>query len=199
MNPLLVLGGGAAAVYFLSRAKTFAFEPVKGGVTGKPWLTRTINISGSGDNKKTLVELWSPAGTYGPHQQILVVTYEQTGSDKSTRVSKGVGPEAVPAMVTDAGKDFGIKSLPAPTTSGLIAGVSPDATAPIVHQNKKIGRVDLYHNGRFWQWIAHFNNGRPISQGQSSTPRQAHVNATRTAHRRIASDQRKQRILRGIS
>lgn len=196
MAPFIPIAVAAGALWYFSRKKTFAFEPIKGGVTGKNWLTRVVGISGSGDAKKTLVEVWAPAGAYGPHQQILVLTYEQTSSDKGSRLNKGVGPQALPVMVSDAGKDFAVRQPAGTTVSG---SPRPDAVAKILHGQRQIGRTELYHGGDHWQWIAVFNNGRPIAQGTSATPAQAHRNATTNAVRRVASDQRKARIMRAVS
>lgn len=197
MAPLLPIAVAAGALWYFSRKKTFAFEPITGGVTGKKWLTRVVGITGAGDAKKTLVEVWSPAGTYGPHLQVLVLTYEQTGSDKNSRVNKGVGPQAIPIMVTDAGKDFGVRQPAGVTVSGV---PRPDAVARILDRTgRQVGRTELYHGGDHWAWTAAFNNGRPIAQGTSSTPNQAHRNATTNALRRIDSDRRKARIMKSIS
>lgn len=84
------------------------FSPVQ-AKSGRKWLTRTLGVEGSGPTRTTTVEVWAPAGAYGPHLDVLVATYKQTGSDTNTRVAKSTGPNAVPQMITDAGIDFGIK------------------------------------------------------------------------------------------
>lgn len=200
MEPLTLIIAAGAAWYFLSKQKSHAFEPITGGVTRKPWLARVVGISGSGDNKKTMVELWAPAGSWGPHGNVLVVTYEQTGSNKASRRSMGVGPEAVPAMVTAAGQDFGIQQPPPSTVAGIIAGVSADDTFPIYAPGtrKKIGTGESYHAGSRWFWVAKYNNGQTIAQGKSLTPRQARQNAVATAARRLVSDRRRVSILRNL-
>lgn len=199
MEPLTLIIAAGAAWYFLSRQKSFAFQPVTGGVTKKPWLTRVVNITGSGDAKKTMVELWAPAGSWGPHGNVLVVTYEQTGDNKGSRRSLGVGPEAVPAMVTAAGQDFGIQAAPA-TVQGIISGVSADDRFPIYdpRTRKKIGHGETYHSGSRWYWVAKYNNGQPIAQGKSLTPSQARQHAHQTANRRFQSDRRRVAILRNL-
>jgi len=201
MEPITLILAAGAAWYFLSKQKTHAFQAVTGGVTRKPWLTRVVGVSGSGDNKKQMVELWAPAGSWGPHGNVLVVTYEQTGSNKGSRRSLGVGPEAVAAMVTAAGQDFGIQQSPPATVSGIIAGVSADDNFPIYdpRTRKKIGTGESYHAGSRWFWIAKYNNGQPIAQGKSLTPRQARANAVATANRRFQSDRRRVSILRNLS
>lgn len=202
MPPLLLAAAGAGLLYFATRKKTYAFETVTGGVTGKQWLTRVVSITGSGDTKQQIVEVWAPAGSWGPAGQLLVVTYQQTGSDKNTRKLLSTGPDAVPAMVTAAGQDFGVKSNPA--VQGIIAGVAPDHSGPIIDPRapggpRQIGKVDVFHNGRNYLWVAAFNNGRLIAKGRSSTPRQAHRNATVNALRRLDSDRRKARIAQRLT
>ena len=199
MEPITVILAAGAVWYYLSRQKSYAFQPVTGGVTKKPWLTRVVNISGSGDNKKTMVELWAPAGSWGPHGNVLVVTYEQTGDNKGSRKSLGVGPEAVPAMVTAAGQDFGIQS-PATTSAALVSGAAADDRFPIFdpRTRKKIGHGETYHSGSRWYWIAKYNNGTPIAQGKSYTPSQARQHAHQTANRRFQSDRRRVAILRNL-
>lgn len=200
MEPFTLLLAAGAAWYFLSRKKTYAFQPVTGGVTGKPWLTRVVSVTGSGDTKKQMVELWAPAGSWGPHGNTLVVTYEQTGSNKDTRRSLGVGPESVPAMVTAAGQDFAIKTTP-PTIQGIISGAAADDRFPIFAPGSKrrIGHGETYHSGSRWYWAAHYNNGQLIAQGKSLTPRQARANAISTAHRRLNSDRKRVQILRNLN
>lgn len=200
MEPILLTLGIGAVWYWLSRTKTYAFESVTGGVTKKPWLTRVVGITGSGDNKKTIVEVWAPAGSWGPHGQILVATYEQTGSDKGTRRSLGIGPEAVPAMVTAAGQDFAIKSPPA-TTSGIINGAAADDRARIYERGTKkpIGVVHSYLDGNRYTWYASFMNGQPIAQGTGRTPSEARFHAATALNRKYASMKRKAAILRSLS
>lgn len=200
MEPLTLLVAAGAAWYFLSRQpKTYSFQPITGGVTHKPWLARVVGITGSGDNKKTMVEIWAPAGSWGPHGNVLVVTYEQTGSDKNSRRSLGVGPEAQPAMVTAAGQDFAIRTVPA-TVAGIISGAAADDRFPIYepHSKRKIGHGETYHSGSRWYWTAQYNNGQLIAQGKSFTPAQARRNAIVTANRRYASDKRRVAILRNL-
>lgn len=111
MEPITLLALGAGAIYLMTRKgqKAHPLQPVQGGVTGKQWLTRVLSVTGSGDDKVVTVEVYAPAGSYGPHHQTLVATYAQQGSDKSKRKVLAIGPDAQPQMVTDAGKDFAIK------------------------------------------------------------------------------------------
>lgn len=107
---LVPLALGAAVLYALS--KTGSGQPQFSSVqakSGRKWLTRTLGVTGSGPTRTTTVEVWAPAGAYGPHLDTLVATYKQTGSDTNSRVAISTGPSAVGQMITDAGIDFGIK------------------------------------------------------------------------------------------
>lgn len=109
MSLAVPLALGAVALYALSRKNQAPqFSSVQ-GKSGKKWLTRTLGVAGTGPSRTTTVEVWAPAGSYGPHLDTLVATYNQTGSDTSSRVALSTGPNAVPQMITDAGQDFGIK------------------------------------------------------------------------------------------
>lgn len=107
--PLVPIALGAAALWALSRSgQKPVFTPVQ-AKSGRKWLTRTIGITGSAPSQISTVEVWSPAGSYGPHLDTLVATYRQTGSDMNSRVAVSTGPSAVSQMITDAGIDFGIR------------------------------------------------------------------------------------------
>ena len=98
LGVLAALGIGAAVAF--GKAKG---ELVK-AKSGKSWLVTLVsNVNGL----KTY-DLTSPAGSFGPHDDLLVLRYSQQGSDVSSRqvVSVGAGVPAV--MVTTAGQDFGI-------------------------------------------------------------------------------------------
>jgi hypothetical protein len=110
--PTIPVALGGLALYYLSKKNSAPqFSPVQAN-SGRKWLTRTLGVTGTGAARTTTVEVWAPAGAYGPHLDVLVATYKQTGSDKSTRVALSTGPSAVPQMITDAGLDFGIKKPP---------------------------------------------------------------------------------------
>jgi hypothetical protein len=106
--PLVPLAIGAAALWFLNQKKAPGFSTVKAS-SGRTWYTRTLGVTGSGDARVVTVEVWAPAGSFGPHLDTLVATYQQKGSDQSSRVALSTGPDAVPAMITAAGQDFQIK------------------------------------------------------------------------------------------
>lgn len=108
MEPLTILALGGAGLYLYNRSKKPPATPVK-GKSGRVWLTRVPSVVGTGPAKITLVEVYAPANSFGPHQEVLVATYRQKGSDKSSRVAVSTGPHALPVMITEAAKDFGIK------------------------------------------------------------------------------------------
>lgn len=124
--PLLMLGGGVAAVIALSGKKADAAtstpvqvlpaSPGHGeaptglgtditvtGKSGKPWLIVQV---GSGE-----YDVYSPAGTWGPHGELRVLRYRQAGSEK---VLHGIA-SGVPTQVASAAmSDLNIKA-PSPT------------------------------------------------------------------------------------
>ena len=107
--PIVPVALGAAALYFLNRTSVAPqFSPITAS-SGRKWLTRTLGVTGSGPARTTTVEVWAPAGSFGPHNQVLVATYRQTGADTNSRVAVSTGPHAVPEMITAAGQDFGIR------------------------------------------------------------------------------------------
>lgn len=105
--PLVPLAIGAVALWALSKQKQAPGFSTVQAKSGRKWLVRTL--PGAGPQGTTTVEVWAPAGAFGPHLDVLVATYRQTGSDTTTRVALSTGPSAVPAMITAAGTDFGIK------------------------------------------------------------------------------------------
>jgi hypothetical protein len=171
MEPILLAALGAGG-YFLykkfNEGPSYPFEAVTGGVSKKPWKTRVVKIVGTGAAKQTTVEVWSPAGTWGPHLDLLVTTYKQTGSDKNTRTSLGTGPNAIPQMVTAAGQDFAIKS---PSSGTTVSGTpKPDHKLPLVRYGQRVGTIDVYHNGKAdWIWRAHANDGSRLASGKAKT------------------------------
>lgn len=163
------LGAGGYWLYKkISEGPTYPFESVTGGVTKRPWKTRVTAIKGTGADKVTTVQVWAPAGSWGPHLDVLVTTYQQKGSDKNTRVSLGTGPSAIPQMVTAAGQDFGIKS---PSTGTTVSGTpKPDHKLPLIRYGQRVGTIDVWHNGKTdWVWKAHATNGTHLASGKAQT------------------------------
>lgn len=175
---LAALGAGGYLLYkkFGSEAKVFDFQSVTGGVTKKPWKTRVTAISGTGEAKVSTVEVWAPAGSWGPHLDLLVTTYQQKGSDKNSRTSVGTGANALPEMVTAAGQDFGIKK-PATTVSG-----APDHVVPLLVSGTRVGHVEVNHGGDHYNWNAKV--GSSVIGGTAPTPGSAVQQAIAGTRRR---------------
>lgn len=106
--PVVPLALGGLALYLLTRKPLPPFSTVQ-AASGRTWLVRTIHVQGTGPSKVSTTEVWAPAGSFGPHGSVLVATYTQKADDKNSRVAVMTGPHAVPAMITAAGQDFGIK------------------------------------------------------------------------------------------
>ena len=107
--PLVPLALGAAALWAITQKNKQPQFSTVASKSGRKWLTRTLGVTGTGDARTTTVEVWAPAGAYGPHLDTLVATYTQKGSNTDSRVALSTGPNAVPQMITDAGQDFGIR------------------------------------------------------------------------------------------
>lgn len=103
MKAALLLGllglGGAAA--FLLHGKTGLLTT---GQSGKAW--RVVLLSNVAGVKT--YEVFSPAGSFGPHGELSVVRYQQTGSDMGSRKVVGVGAGVPEAMRAAAASDFGL-------------------------------------------------------------------------------------------
>ena len=109
---LMLLGTGAYALLSSSKAPP-TLQRVKAS-SGRAWLVRIARVTTSPEDgsKKVITEVYAPAGAFGANAQTLVATYEQTGSDKDSRVVVSYGPEATKAMLDAVGKDFRIKKRP---------------------------------------------------------------------------------------
>lgn len=104
LGVLGLVAAGAAAMSLLR---------VKGDIvtakSGKSW--RVVLLSNR-DGVKTY-ELFAPEGSFGPHGELSVLRYSQTGSDTGTRKLVGIGSGVPPVMVTTAGADFAVPLPPA--------------------------------------------------------------------------------------
>jgi hypothetical protein len=109
MKTPLLLGivalGGVGLALTLSKKS----GDVVTGKSGKSW--RVVLIATTG-NVKTY-EIFAPEGSFGPHAELSVLRYSQTGSDMGSRQIVGVGEGAPEAMVSAAASDFGIPFDPA--------------------------------------------------------------------------------------
>jgi hypothetical protein len=157
-------------------AKVNDFQSIKGSVTGRSWAVRTTKVDGSGETKKTTVEVWAPAGSWGPHTDLLVTTYQQTGSNMNSRVSLGTGPNALPEMVTAVGQDFNVKK-PTTTVSG-----APDHVVPLIVSGRRVGHVEVSHGGDHYDWNATVNGS--VVSGVAPTPAAAVGRALAIGNRR---------------
>lgn len=79
-------------------------ENLVAGKSGKSW--RVVLLGKTGDVKT--YELFSPAGSFGPHGELSVLRYSQTGSDMGSRKIVGVGQGVPTEMMTAASSDFGL-------------------------------------------------------------------------------------------
>ena len=74
------------------------------GKSGKVW--RVVMLSNV--NGLKTYEVFTPAGTFGPHEKLSVLRYTQSGSDQAGRKVIGIGAN-VPATITQtAATDFGL-------------------------------------------------------------------------------------------
>lgn len=103
----------ALAGLAISAVAAFAFGKQKGDIvsakSGKTW--RVVMLSNTGGVKT--YEVFSPAGSFGPHGELSVIRYTQQGSDVNSRTLLGVGAGVPAVMVTTAGSDFGVPVNPA--------------------------------------------------------------------------------------
>jgi hypothetical protein len=99
--PLIVAALGAIGV------AAYAFSKKDSGLvrakSGKDWKVTLLSTAG---NVKTW-EVWAPAGSFGPHGELSVIRYSQTGSDINSRKVVGTGAGVPADMITTAKSDFG--------------------------------------------------------------------------------------------
>lgn len=88
------------------------------GKSGKKWRVQTV----SNKNGVAEIDVYSLAGSFGPHQEIRVLRYGQNGSDKNARYFIAAPAEVPAAMTQAAMSDFGV---PAPK-----AGSNPVVITP---------------------------------------------------------------------
>ena len=99
---LLGLGGLIGAAFLLSNKKP---GDIVTGKSGHSWRVVMIGVTGA---VKTF-EVFSPAGSFGPHGELSVLRYQQTGSDMNSRKVTAVGAGVPEAMRAAAIADFGLK------------------------------------------------------------------------------------------
>lgn len=106
--PLLVAaaGIGAAVAFFASK------KPPGNIVTaqsGKSWRVVMVGTNGATHT----YEVFAPASSFGPHAELSVLRYSQTGSDVTSRAIVAVGSGVPVAIVQTAATDFGLPFNPA--------------------------------------------------------------------------------------
>lgn len=100
---LLALGGlGLGAALLLSKK---APGDRLTGKSGHAWRVVMIGSAGAVHT----YEVFSPAGSFGPHGELSVLRYQQTGSDTASRKVTAVGAGVPEAMRAAAISDFGLK------------------------------------------------------------------------------------------
>ncbi len=132
-NPLIfILGAGAIAALALSSKKSAALPPgVPSGSTSPPppaTLPATPAPSGAAGQTVSInghtwklvpvatggVDVFAPAGSWGPHGELRVLRFTQTSSS-APRVLAGVASGVPPAVLQAAMKDLAVKAPAGPT------------------------------------------------------------------------------------
>lgn len=78
------------------------------GKSGKTW-----RVVFSNDDGVKSYEVITPAESFGPHGELSVLRYSQTGSDQSARKILAVGAGVPVSIVQTAATDFGLPFDPA--------------------------------------------------------------------------------------
>jgi len=79
------------------------------GKSGKAW---RVVLLGNQSGVKTY-EVFAPEGSFGPHGELSVLRYSQSGSDQASRQITGVGSGVPVAIVQTAASDFSLPFDPA--------------------------------------------------------------------------------------
>lgn len=102
---VLLAAVGVGAAFALSKKD----GDVVTGKSGKTWRVVFLgNQSGT-----TSYEVFAPASSFGPHDEMSVLRYSQTGSDQASRKITGVGSGVPASIVQTAASDFGLPFNPA--------------------------------------------------------------------------------------
>lgn len=96
---LAAVGVGAAAA-FASRKPGDEVT----GKSGKTW--RVVHLGNQAGTNS--YEVFTPEGSFGPHGELSVLRYTQTGSNQASRAITGVGAGVPVAIVQAAATDFGL-------------------------------------------------------------------------------------------
>lgn len=84
------------------------------GKSGKTWRVVMLPIAGS---VKTY-EVFAPKASFGPHDEMSVLRYSQTGSDMASRKIVGIGSGVPEVVARAAADDFGLPFNPALMPTG---------------------------------------------------------------------------------
>ena len=109
INPLLLLAlGGGALALMSNKGNAASSNVITGsfvvkGKSGKSWRVNTRM-----DGQTMIADVWATAGSFGPHQDIPVMTYTQHGADLSTKKFKEAPANVPSAILTTARVDFGV-------------------------------------------------------------------------------------------
>lgn len=76
-------------------------------VTGKSGKTWRVVFLGNASNVKSY-EVFAPASSFGPHGEMSVLRYTQTGADQGSRKITGVGAGVPALIVKTAASDFSL-------------------------------------------------------------------------------------------
>ncbi|HEY3493833.1 MAG TPA: hypothetical protein VGK73_04075 [Polyangiaceae bacterium] len=101
-GPLALLALGALGFGALSLAK-----PKGDVVTGKSGKSWRVVMLGNASGVKTY-EVFAPASSFGPHGELSVLRYTQTGSEVASRKIVGVGAGVPVSIVQTAASDFSL-------------------------------------------------------------------------------------------
>lgn len=109
MKPLLVtLGlGGLAAWLITKKAAQAATNGMLVEKNGHKWLLRVVEPP-PGVVGSATYNVFAPAGSWGPHSELLVVRYTQATAPSAPKVLAGVGANVPVAMRDAAMVDLGI-------------------------------------------------------------------------------------------
>lgn len=103
---LLLLGAvGVGAAFVLKKPDGDAVL----GKSGKTW--RVVFLGNQGG--VTTHEVFAPPSSFGPHGELSVLRYSQTGSNQDSRKITGVGAGVPAPIVQTAASDFGLPFDPA--------------------------------------------------------------------------------------
>jgi hypothetical protein len=97
---LALAAAAAVGLYQITRPS----EDLVIGRSGKKW--RVVLLGKMGDNRA--YEIFAPAGSWGPHPELSVLRYSQTGADMNSRKVQAVGSGVPAAMMAGAALDFGL-------------------------------------------------------------------------------------------